>query len=112
MNAQTRLYLVGRITLLLQDIDQYYREIEIINKLLRDEHKSVSFGNDSPVEPTRRVEPLRVPERSTVRPPLTTTKSAGNLRDKRAATPSDLHPAHRSAVASQSRFPLFSRSEL
>lgn len=125
MNAQTRIYLIGRIQVLVSEIDEAHREIDLLNKLLREDIRQVAFNRDvdhpvpahgsilkrSPpvAEPTRLTAPP-VPPLSRSRPVLTSTKSAGNLRERRAATPSESHPAHRPAVASQSRFPLFRRS--
>lgn len=120
MNAQTRIYLIGRIQVLVSEIDEAHREIDLLNKLLREDIRQVAFTRDvdHPVpahgsilkrSPSVAAAPP-VPPLARSRPVLTSTKSAGNLRERRAATPSDTHPAHRPAVASQSRFPLFSRS--
>lgn len=105
-------YLSRRIAFLITDIDKCYSEINYITQLLRASHSA----DVDTVPPTRFVGTPEFPPHPAVRPPplrpkLNPSKSSPDIRawpDQSA----EQHAGLRPAVASQSRYPEFTRSEL
>lgn len=112
-NEDIRGYLSRRIAFLITDIDKCYSEINYLTQLLRASH----MADVQTVPPTDRSESPEFPPHPAVRPPpplrpkLNPSKSTPDIRAW-PGQPVEQHPALRPAVASQSRYPEFSRSEL
>ncbi|AXH73722.1 MAG: hypothetical protein [Cressdnaviricota sp.] len=109
-----RVYLSRRIAYVLTEIDKGHREIEHINKLLRNAHAEsqpplLQSSVQLPPPP-----PIPVEEPPALRPRLNPSKSEPHIRTVAASRPypTDVHPAHRPSVSSQSRFPYFTRTEV
>jgi len=101
MTEAIRIYLSKRIDLLLIDIANAHKEIQLINSIMLEQHETERDRH--------RVSKTCIPQ-PVVRPPLAPARSESDLRHRapRVETPTPpvpmpLHPAHRAAVDSQSK---------
>lgn len=102
MNEQVRIYLNTKLLSNVNEIERLYREVEQITRLLRVQHACESNQTEPPIQPEQpSVSPLAV------RPRLASSRSSPNIRDFPGSA-TEVHPAHRPSVPSQSRFPVFS----